>query len=78
MTGSPFSNVVGTDGDSKGFTDVEATGGTDTTTETDARPADDGSESSIGVEVAAPDQTKVAGEDETAGDAASGTPTPGQ
>lgn len=67
MTGSPFSNVLGTDPDSSQFKNVESTQVGDTTSETDARPPDSPGESSVAVEVDAQGGTHVSGEDETAG-----------
>lgn len=76
MTGSPFSNVVGHDSDSSNFQNVEATQGSDTTTETGARPADNATEPAPGVEGSAGQgATHVAGQDETGGQAPSGTET---
>jgi hypothetical protein len=81
MTGSPFSNVLASDpastydSGSGNFVDVEAGGGTDTTSESNVAPVDSGTESSLGVEVSGT-TTKVAGENETHGDEDPGTPTP--
>lgn len=67
MPGSPFSNVLGKDPGSSTFQNVESTQVSDTTTETGARPPDRDTEPSVGVEGQAPGTTKVAGQDETAG-----------
>ena len=76
MGGSPFSNVLGHDQDSSTFVNVESTQTSDTTSETASRPAhSDGTESSIGVELAPDGTTHTSGQDETAGDEPSGTPT---
>lgn len=75
MTGSPFSNVVGHDQDSSSFTNVESTQTSDTTSETASRPPDGSTEPAPGVLVAPDGTTHEAGQDETAGDAPSGTPT---
>lgn len=78
MPGSPFSNVLGKDSGSSTFQNVESTQVSDTTTETGARPADTATEPAPGVEGQAPGTTKVAGQDETAGQSAtSGTYTAG-
>lgn len=61
MTGSPFSNVL-------------AQPGTDTSSETAARPVDTPGEPAPGVETDAAGTTHVAGQDETPGDASSGAP----
>lgn len=66
MTGSPFSNVLGTDQDSSHFQNVESTQVSDTTSETAGRPADSPGESSVGVETDAQGRTHESGEDETA------------
>lgn len=67
MTGSPFSNVLGSDPGESTFKDVISTQVSDTTTETAGRPADTPGESSVGVERDAAGNTKVAAEDETQG-----------
>lgn len=70
-TGSPFSNVVGHDGDSSTFQNVESTQTTDTTSQTAVSPTDAGTEPAGGVQVG-PGGTHEAGQDETAGDEPSG------
>lgn len=67
MPGSPFSDVLGKDPGSSTFQNVGSTQVGDTTTETGARPADSPTEPAPGVEGQAPGTTKVAGQDETAG-----------
>lgn len=64
MTGSPFSRVL-------------SSNTSDTTSETAGRPADTPGESSVGVEVSVSGTTHESGQDETPGDAASGTYTAG-
>jgi hypothetical protein len=71
MTGSPFSNVLGHDPDSSTFVPVETDQRSDTTSETDARPADTPTESSVPVEVATDGSTHEAEQNEAAGDAVS-------
>jgi hypothetical protein len=73
MTGSPFSNVLGHDPDDSTFQNVKSGQPGDTTSETAARPPDSPSEPSPGVEADAQGDTHVSGQDETAGDASSGT-----
>lgn len=77
MTGSPFSNVVGHDADSSTFQDVESPQKTDTTSLNAVAPVDSGTEPSEPVAVQPDGSTTSAGEDETAGDAATGR-APGQ
>jgi hypothetical protein len=75
MTGSPFSNVVGHNpGEDSTFKDVEATGDSDTTSETQTSTVDSGTEPAGGVTPGA--VTHVAGEGETAGDQDPGQTTP--
>jgi hypothetical protein len=75
--GSPFSNVLGRDPDDSTFQNVESTLSADTTTETGARPPDTGTEPAGGVLTGASGDTHEAGQDETPGDAPSGTYTAG-
>lgn len=60
MTASPFSNVL-------------AASASDTTSATASRPDDTPTEPSVGVEGQTPDKTHVSGQDETPGDATSGS-----
>lgn len=76
--GSPFSNVVGHNPDEDStFERVESSDTSDTTSATEVAHVDNPGESSIGVEGQPGGPEHVAGQDETAGDASSGTPTPG-
>lgn len=75
MTGSPFSLVLGTDGNSSTFKNVETTQIGDTTDD-DRVGTDNDTESSVGVEMTVDHITHVAGQDETAGQSdVSGTPS---
>ena len=69
MTGSPFSNVIGHNpGEDSTFQDVESTQVGDTTDQDRSVAGQDtDSEPSVPVEVDAQGDTKVSGEDETAG-----------
>lgn len=77
MTPSPFSNVVAHDQNSSTFVDVESTQVSDTTDDDNVATRDDGTESSLGVEVTQDHITHEAAQDETAGQSdLSGTPNP--
>jgi hypothetical protein len=67
MTGSPYSNVLGTDGDSSHFVNVESAQVGDTTDEDGARPSESDGESSVPVEVDVAGNTHEATQDETEG-----------